>query len=76
MRKFGRPDVSLHAVREVDMELVATVCTELIEYQAFGGVLQEGQAIRSAGLPRFTVKRAGDFDDPEFNNVHVELLPE
>ena len=76
MRKFGRPDISLHHVRDVDSERVATMCAELIDYQAFGGVLQEGLAIRNPGLPRLIVEHRGDFDDLEFNNVSVELLPE
>lgn len=76
MRKFGRPDISLHNVRSVDSERAATVCAGLIDYQAFGGVLQEGQAIRSPGLPRFIATHRGGFDDPAFNNVSVELLPE
>lgn len=76
MRKFGRPDISLHKIHDVDSERGTTLCSELIDYQAFGGILHEGQAIRSPGLPRLIVKHCGDLDDPEFNNVSVELLPE
>jgi hypothetical protein len=76
MRKFGRPDISLHNIREVDSERVVIMCGELIDYQALGGVLEDGQAIRSPGLPRLIVKRSGDVDDVRFNSASVELLPE
>ena len=46
----------------------------MILFQAEGGVIQEGQAISFAGLPDgFTCHHGGKLEDPEFNNVHVEI---
>lgn len=45
-----------------------------IEFQAFGGVIEEGIEIRMEGLPSgMTCHHAGDLEDPDFNNVHVEI---
>jgi hypothetical protein len=74
MLKFGRPDISAPGVDEASLESVVDLCNRLIEFQAFGGVLREGQEIRMASLPPGgRVRHAGDLDDPDFNNVHVEI---
>ena len=76
MRKFGRPDLSLHRVPQQYSEAVIDLCNRLIEFQAFGGVIEEGQEIRMRTLPGgMTCHHVGDLDDPEFNNVHVEITP-
>lgn len=62
MRKFGRPDLSVRAVPAEHRESVHALVNRLIELQALGGVIPD---------------TTGSLDDPEFNNVHVELsLPE
>ena len=42
--------------------------------QAEGARIAEGQEIRMASLPSgLTCHHAGRMDDPDFNNVHVEI---
>ena len=74
MRKYGRPDLSIHDVPEP----LAAKCVELInrfiEMMAFGALVPEGQAIRVEGLPEgMRCRHRGSMDDPAFNNVHLEL---
>jgi hypothetical protein len=76
MRKFGCPDLSMHHVPPRHRDAVIDLFERFIELQAFGGVIEEGQEIRMRTLPRgMTCHHAGDVDDPEFNNVHVEITP-
>jgi len=75
MRKFGRPDLSIPAVPARYRDAVMDLCNRFIEFQAFGGVIAEGEEIRLKSLPsgmRCTHK--GSLDDPDFNNVHVEIV--
>jgi hypothetical protein len=73
MRKFGRPDLSVHRVPPQYRKAVIDLCNRFIEFQAFGGVIAEGQEVRMKTLPEGTTcHHAGDLDDPDFNNVHVE----
>ncbi len=74
LRKFGRPDLSVHGVPASRKDGVVDLCNRFIEFQAFGGIIPEGQQIRMNSLPRGMVCRhRGGLDDPEFNNVHVEI---
>jgi hypothetical protein len=76
LRKFGRPDVSLHRVPPQHHEAVIDLCNRFIEFQAFGGVIEEGKEIRMRTLPGgMTCHHEGDLDDPDFNNIHVEITP-
>jgi hypothetical protein len=75
MRKFGRPDLSAHNVPPEYREGIIDLCNRFIEFQAFGGVIDEGQEIRMHSLPSgMTCHHAGDLHDPDFNNVHVEII--
>jgi hypothetical protein len=75
MRKFGRPDISVRHVSPDYVVAVIDLCERLIEMQAFGAVIPEGQEIRMEYLPPGGVgHHAGDLDDPEFNNVHVDIV--
>jgi hypothetical protein len=75
MRKFGRPDISVHRVGRKYEDAVIDLCNRFIEYEAFGGLIPEGQEIRMALLPPGGVAHhGGDLDDPDFNNVHVEIV--
>jgi hypothetical protein len=75
MRKFGRVDISVHNVTAQYREAVIHLCNRFIEHQAFGAVIPEGQQIRMAGLPPGMVcYHRGDIEDPDFNNVHVEIV--
>jgi hypothetical protein len=76
MRKFGRPDLSVHRVPPEYHEAVTGLLNRFIEFQAFGGFIEEGREIRMKTLPGgMTCRHAGDPDDPDFNNVHVEITP-
>ena len=71
---FGRPDLSIRGVSREAFDDAAGMCNELIEHLAFGGVVNDGQKIRHPRLGAFTACAAGDRDDPEFNNRHIELI--
>jgi hypothetical protein len=74
LRKFGRPDLSVHGVSLLNKPGVIDLCNRFIELQAFGGAILEGQEIRMQSLPPgMRCHRRGDVDDPDFNNVHVEI---
>jgi hypothetical protein len=76
MRKFGRPDLSSHNVPTRYREAVIDLIERFIEFQALGGVIAEGQEISMKRLPSgMTCRHGGDLDDPDFNNVHVEITP-
>jgi hypothetical protein len=75
MRKFGRPDISIQHVGPAYRDAVIDLCERFIEYQAFGAVIPEGQEVRMASLPPGGIAHhGGDLDDPDFNNVHVEIV--
>jgi hypothetical protein len=41
---------------------------------AFGGMPADGETIQMKSLPAGgVVRHRGDLDDPDFNNVHVEI---
>jgi hypothetical protein len=74
MRKFGRPDVSVHDVPASYRDAVVDLCNRLINLQALGGVVPEGQEIQMDHLPPGLVCRhEGGADDPDFNNTRVEI---
>jgi hypothetical protein len=74
MRKFGRPELSIHDVSPKLHDAVVDLFERFIELQAFGGLISEGQAIRMRTLPAGMVCRhQGSLDDPDFNNLHVEI---
>ena len=75
MRKFAGPDLSVHHVPRHHHDAVIDLFERFIEFQAFGGVIAEGQEIRMRSLPPgMTCRHGGDLDDPDFNNVHVEIV--
>lgn len=74
MRQFGRPDLSLHGVKPELRGAVVDLFNRLIEFQALGGIVEEGRAVQMQGLPAGLVcHHRGDHEDPDFNNVHVEI---
>lgn len=74
MRKFGRPDLSIHHVTDEEIEPVLDMVNRFIGFMAAGGTIKEGQEIRMASLPEgMTCSHKGSFDNPDFNNVHVEI---
>jgi hypothetical protein len=74
MRKFGRPDLSLHGVAESQRAAVIDLFNRFIDLQGLGGIVAEGQEVRLAGLPLgMTCHLRGSVDDPDFDNVHIEF---
>ena len=74
MRKFGRPDLSVHRVSPDLRDGVIDLLNRFIEFQAFGGIIEEGQEIKMRSLPPGMIcVHQGNLDDPDFNNVHVEI---
>jgi hypothetical protein len=74
MRKFGRPDLSIHRVSSEYRDAVLDLCNRFIEFQALGGVIAEREEIKMRALPAGMICwHRGDSDDPDFNNVHVEV---
>jgi hypothetical protein len=74
MRKFGRPDISVHGVVPKHADGVTLLIERFVEFQAFGGVIPEGETIRMQSLPPGgKCRHRGDLEDPDFNNVHVEI---
>jgi len=75
IRKFGRPDLSMHNVLPSQRDAVVDLFNRFIEHLAFGLVIPEGQPIRMKSLPDgLKCRHAGDLDDPDFNNVHIEIV--
>jgi hypothetical protein len=74
MRKFGRPDLSLHHVQNAIRPAVMDMFNRFVLLQAEGMRIRENQEIVDASLPPgLTCHQAGSRDDPDFNNVHVEI---
>jgi hypothetical protein len=74
LRKFGRPDLSIHDVPPAFHDAVVDLFNRFIELQALGGRIPDGQEIRMRGFPAGMVcTHGGSVDDPDFNNVHVEV---
>ena len=74
MRKFGRPDISVHNVPTELEDGVIDLCNRLIELQAFGHVVQDGQQVKMSSLPSGgVIRHAGDLEDPDFNNFHLDV---
>ena len=74
MRKFGRPDVSVRGVPPEHEPAVTALCERLIEHQAFGAVVPDRHAVNMTSLPvGGVICHAGSLDDPEFNNLHLDV---
>jgi hypothetical protein len=74
MRKFGRPDLSFHHVSGTNEVAATDLLNRFIGLQADGGLIPEGREIQMAGLPAsLFCHHAGSLDDPDFNNLHVEI---
>lgn len=74
MRKFGRPDLSVHGVSADLRDGVIDLLNRFINFQAFGGIIEDGQEIKMVSLPPGMIcAHQGHLDDPDFNNVHVEI---
>jgi hypothetical protein len=71
-----QPEVAVHRVPAQYRDGVIDLFERFITLLAFGGVIKEGQEVRLKTLPGgMTCRHAGDVDDPDFNNAHVEITP-
>ncbi len=71
--KFGRPDISIRGVPRECLDAAVDACERLIEKQGLGLTVEEGQEVRLPGFPPgMTWHHGGDFEDLDFNNVHIE----
>jgi len=76
MRKFGRPDLSVHRIAPEFEVGVEDLLNRFIEMLAFGAVVREGHPIKMASLPHgWRCFHRGTLDDPDFNNTHLEIGP-
>lgn len=74
MRKFGRPDLSIHDVPDGELNHVGAMCEQLIKMLSLGGRFEPGQALAVDGLSSDLIAQpGGSLDDPQFNNTHVEF---
>ena len=74
LRKFGRRDISIRGVPKEYIETATEICNRFIDHQAFGLIVPDGQLIRVDGLSdEIVCRHAGDLEDPDFNNVHIEI---
>lgn len=74
MRKFGRPDLSIHGVNPAYQDVAIEMCNRFVQMMALGHVIPDGQQISMKGLPQGMVcHHLGSFEDAEFNNVHIEI---
>jgi hypothetical protein len=67
LRAFGRPDVSIRNVPQDAMPAASDLCNRLIESQAYGRVIPDGP------IEGMTAHTTGSLQDPDFDNVHIEL---
>jgi hypothetical protein len=74
MRKFGRPDISIHQVPNHAIDRAGVLCERLTELQALGMHFADGQTVDVDGLPDGLVAElGGSMNDPQFSNTHVTL---
>jgi hypothetical protein len=72
MRKFGRPDLSIHDVPESVLNHAGALCERLVEVQALGARFIAGQPLEVEGLSGDLIAQpGGSLEDPRFNNTHV-----
>ena len=77
LRKFGRPDVSIHGVHMERREAALELIHRTIDFQVHGGVVDSRREISLQGYPEgmhFEPHLADrDLDAPDFNNVWLEV---
>ncbi len=74
MRKFGRPDLSIHNVpKEYEKDIIDLI-NSFISLQILGEIIETGRQINSDTLPEgMRCENLGDFEDLDFNNKHIEI---
>ena len=75
MRKFARPDISIRRVPRTEVQRAGAIAAQLVELQARGMRFGDGSVIDAEGVPGgLKLTRGGSLEDPEFNNLHLELV--
>ena len=74
MRKFGRPDLSIHKVTPEHRTAIIDLCNRFITLLASGEVIKHGQEIHRPSLPPMRCLRQGNEEDLDFNNEHIEIV--
>jgi hypothetical protein len=67
LRAFGRPDISIRNVPQDALAAASELCNRLVETQAYGAVIPDGP------VEGMTAHTTGSLEDPDFNNVRIEL---
>jgi hypothetical protein len=74
MRKFGRPDISIHQVPDAAIDRAGLLCEKLVELEALGAHFADAQRLDIEGVSEgVAVHLGGGLDDPQFNNTYVEF---
>ena len=74
LRKFARPDISIRNVPAPLAGHAGQLAQRFVEFQALGGIVEEGREIAVEGLPqKIHARHGGTLEDPRFANVHVEM---
>lgn len=74
MRKFARPDLGVRNVPPAAANVAGELVERFVDFQAAGGVVEDGYAIEIQGAPKgMVLHHAGALDDPHFNNRHLAL---
>ena len=74
LRKYGRSDLSIHNVSKENENAIVDLINRLIDFQAHGGIVDKDFKIDMKPLPKtMWCEQKGDFEDPDFNNKHIEI---
>ncbi len=74
LRKFGRPDISLHDVPVSETDRAGALCQRLLELQMLGAHFVDGQTLEVDGMfAGLVAELGGGYDDPQFNNTYVSF---
>lgn len=72
LRRFGRPDLSVRGVGPRYVDAVTDLFNKYIEYQALGGVIEDGDVVTLDGLPADGTCHPLPAP-PDGGNSHVEI---
>jgi hypothetical protein len=74
MIKFGKPELSIRNMGKEQEEDALKLINKLIEYQCQGGaILKEHTVELDGSLKGYKYHLQGHWDDPDFNNVHIDI---
>lgn len=74
MRKFARPDISLHNVPDSALDRAGVLCERLVELSSLGVNFAAGHEVElDTAVEPLVAQPGGSLDDPDFNNTHVNF---